>query len=429
MKLETANPNYCATVVQVKTLVPLEGCDNLVGMPLFGLQAIVGKETKIGDMGILFPAEAQLSPEFTRLNSLYRHKEQNANPEAVGYLEDNRRVRAIKLRGHRSDALFMPLTSIGYCLSSTADFMRLKEGDTFDSLEGNLICQKYHIRTKLPCDQQKKQVEKRVDEKLFPEHFDSMQWLRVDRTYHDEEILIVTQKVHGTSIRIGNVPVNRKLTLLERIARKLGVKIQATEFAMVYGSRKVIKDANNPNQQHFYDEDLWTAEGQKLDGLIPENYIVYGELIGWTASGSPIQKHYTYDCLPGTRRLYVYRVSFVNAQGTVADLSWDALVEFCATLGLAPVPELWRGRKRNFKPERWVDTNFRQDGFAHAVGLSLDSPCDEGVCIRIEGQIPEILKLKSPVFLHHETKMLDEEAVDIEETQETVQEEEEAILV
>ena len=38
MKLETTQPNYCATVVRATPLIKLEGLDNLVGFPIFGFK-------------------------------------------------------------------------------------------------------------------------------------------------------------------------------------------------------------------------------------------------------------------------------------------------------------------------------------------------------------------------------------------------------
>jgi hypothetical protein len=44
---------------------------------------------------------------------------------------------------------------------------------------------------------------------------------------------------------------------------------------------------------------------------------------------------------------------------------------------------------------------------------------DEGVCIRVDGIAPYILKVKGPEFYAHETKMLDEEALDVEAEEST----------
>ena len=46
------NPNYAAVVVKIAAINPLEGSDNIVGTPLLGFQAIVGKATQVGDIGI-----------------------------------------------------------------------------------------------------------------------------------------------------------------------------------------------------------------------------------------------------------------------------------------------------------------------------------------------------------------------------------------
>lgn len=230
--------------------------------------------------------------------------------------------------------------------------------------------------------------------------------------------IIVTQKLHGTLLRFSNIPVSRKLSMVERLASSLGVKVQKTEYDHVYGSNRVIKDANNDRQAHFYDHDIWTEAGKKFDEMIPENFVVYGELIGWTPDGSQIQKNYTYRVPHSTNEFYVYRVAQINGQGVMTDLSWDQLKEFCRDRGMKHVPELWRGKHQDFNPEEWLDTNYHDTlhgGYPNAVPLDKESPCDEGICIRVDGLAPYIAKLKAPEFFAHETKMLDEEALDMEE--------------
>lgn len=415
MKLQPPeNANYAATVVAITRITHLENCDNVVGTPLLGFQAIVGKDTKVGDIGIVLPAECQVSEEYARVNNLHRHANLNADENAKGYLEDTRRVKALKFRGHRSDCLFMPLSSLAF---TKADVSQLQPGDTFDVLNNVPICRKYvikrsamaHTRTHAVRDK----VFKRVDEKLLPEHYETGNFFRNRDTLSVSAHVVVTQKLHGTSIRIANTIVRRKLSLRERIAVKLGVKVQQTEFANVYGSRKVIKDVNNPHQVNYYGTDIWSDEGRKLDGIVPENYIVYGELVGWTKNCEPIQKNFTYQIPEGTCELYVYRVAFINAQGRMTDLSWDQLTEFCADLGLRHVPELWRGRLDDLVVEDFLDRKFHAE-LNLGLPLAKGSPCDEGVCVRADGLTPYILKAKSPAFLRHETKMLDQEVTDLE---------------
>lgn len=418
MKLkEPENLNYAAQIVKISVLNKLENSDNLLGAPLLGMQAIVSKETEVGTVGVLFVAETQLSEEYAARNNLFRHKEFNEDKDKAGFIEDNRRVKAIKLRGNRSDALFMPLSSLAY---TKVDLSELKVGDVFEELNGFEICKKYEVKRKsYPTHEKNKhKVFERVDEKLFPRHYDTTQYYRVLDTYKPYTEIIVTQKLHGTLLRFSNIPVKRKLSLVERVVSKLGAKIQTEEYDHVYGSNRVIKDANNERQQHFYEHDIWTEAGKKFDDLIPENFIVYGELIGWTPDGSPIQKNYTYRVPHMTNEFYVYRVAQINPQGILTDLSWDQVKEFCRDRGMKTVPELWRGKHQDFNPEEWLDTNYHDKlhgGYQNAVPLDDESPCEEGICIRVDGLAPYITKLKSPEFFAHETKMLDEEAVDIEE--------------
>jgi hypothetical protein len=423
MKLKTPeNANYSAVVVEIKSLTQLEGCDNVVGTPLLGFQAIVGKDTKPGDLGIVFPAETQLSEEYARINNLHRHGNLNEDEGSVGYLEDNRRVKAMKFRGHRSDCLFMPLESLLYTNVFWDD---LKVGDTFDTLEGHEICRKYVVKTSNKEQRIEKNKDKfiRVDKKYLPEHYDSDNFFRNMDVVPDDKPVVITQKLHGTSIRVGHTIVARQLNFLDKLAKKVGIKVQETEYDYVFGSRKVIKDANNPDQNHFYSTDIWTEEGRKLEGLIPEGYIVYGELVGYTAGNSPIQKNYTYQVPEGTCELYVYRVGFINGQGVLSDLAWEQTVEFCRDRGLKTVPTLWTTTMGEFK-ERvndFMDKKFFEGGYPQAVPLAAESPCDEGVCVRVDGLAPYILKAKSPLFYEHETKMLDEEAEDLESEQSDVE--------
>lgn len=412
MKLQTPkNPGYAATVVKIKNIIPLENCDNVVASTIFGFQVIIGKNTQIGAMGVIFPAETQLSEEYCSENNLYRHQEKNKKNDAKGYIEDNRRIRAIKFRGHRSDALFMPLDSLQCFGVNPSNF---KEGDEFDELNGKEVCKKFVLR--VPCSknnrQPKAKIFSRVDTKFIPEHFYTDNYFKNDRNISPEAEIIVTQKIHGTSIRIANTIVKRKKTLRDHVVRLFGVKTLEHEFDMVFGSRKVIKDVNNPNQNHYYSEDIWSKEGKKFEGLVPENYILYAEIVGYTEAGVPIQSGYTYNYPVGTCGVYIYRVAFVNNSGLVVDLTWEQVKEFCHERGLKYVPELWKGKHKDFVASEYLDKRLK-DIFPSALPLD-PKTVDEGICIRVDRLTPYILKAKSPIFYEHETKLLDKNIQDLE---------------
>lgn len=417
------NPNYCATVVQLPAVrFSLEGLDNIEGVSIFGYQVLVGKGST--GIGVFFPAESQLSDQYCYENNLYRHGDLNANPDEKGYLEDNRRVRAIKFKGNTSNGFFMPLSSLEY---TGVDVSLLNEGDEFDTLNGHEICRKYLVPRKAGRSQPEKADRGfvRADKKFMPEHIDTENFFKNFEKIDPDDEVIVTQKIHGSSIRIANTMVNHKPSLIERVVSLFGAKIVKTEYAYLYGSRKVIKDANNPNQNHFYETDIWTLEGHKLDGLIPENYIVYGELIGWTPEGAEIQKNYSYSIPKGQCELYVYRIAIVNSKGLTTDLSWDQVREFCKSVGLKHVPELFRCKMSDLIRDdfafikTFLDARFF-DGIGLRASLWLgdnEDLVDEGICVRKDGLTPRILKAKSPKFLEHETNLLDKGEEDLESSQ------------
>ena len=429
------NANYAAQIIRVHTIIDLPGLDNLVGVPALGHQALTTKGVLPGELRVAFTAETQLSDEYAYENRLYRDKTLNKGYNAhswegeSGYLEKNRRIRAIKMRGHKSNCLLMPLDSLAYTGVMPHE---LNEGDTFDTLNGHEVCRKYQV----PVKQQhgpKTKVERafrRVDEKLFPEHLETDNYWRNKHLLNLANEVVVTQKLHGTSWRGANVPCLRQKKWHEKLLNRL-IKTPDYEYDTLYGSRKVIKDPKNVNQNHFYKKDIWTDYGLGyVNGIIPEGYIVYGELVGWTEDGQPLQKNYTYHLPKGECELYVYRVAFINGQGVLSDLPWDGVKEWCRARGLKWVPELFRfsgfgptgldpefldGQVETLMDERYNDLHHNHN---HAVDeplpLSDKKSVDEGVCLRQEGIVPLILKAKSPKFLEHETKLLDADEVDME---------------
>lgn len=426
MKLEIKDSaNYAAQVVRVPEPFDLPNADRLVGVGIFGYTVITQRDGNIneGDLAVFFPAESQLSEGIASYANLFRHSELNQDPNEKGYLEDNRRVRALKLRGTISSGLLLPVEVVENFLGG-----KLSEGDVFDHIDGVEICRKYRIKEPVVVDRTVKKIAKafkRVDETLLPEHLDTDQWLRNEHLVHENQNIIVTQKLHGTSVRLARTVVRRKLKWYERVLKRLGLAIAETEYDAVAGSRKVIKDPNNPNQKHFYGEaagDVWTDKLRDVENVIPKGYVIYGEIVGFTKDGKPIQKGHTYEAEPGTNDLYVYRVATVNPDGVISDLSWDQVRGFCDSRGLKYVPELWRGAKKDFILEAFEEKNFsdeyRSVTYPDApVRLSTGGTGkDEGIAIRVEGtqQVPALFKVKNASHYEFETKVLDAGEEDLE---------------
>ena len=418
------NPNYAAFIYEVAQTHPLDGLDNLVGVNVGGYQALTSKQTQPGDLFVAVVAGTQISETFASALNLHRDSSLNADKSQTGYLENNRRVKAIRLRGHASNALLIPLLEFVGVRGAGAD---LRIGAQFDYVDGVEFSRKFVVPTKGNTNNGSAAVKKHksgVTPEQFPEHYDTPQWHRVSQDFAGKDVT-VTQKLHGTSTRISWVEIDRPAKWYEKALLRLGVPVNLKEWKFVVGSRRVIKTEGDGD--HWYSTDIWSeyAQTHNLAEALPKGVMVYGELIGWLPDGTPIQRGYTYNLPKGQAALYIYRVTVAGADGTHYDLSDAAMREFAAQRGLKVVPLLAsfshvegaEGYLAYFL-EMYEDAKFFSypRAFREApVPLSDGSPCDEGVVIRAEGITPHVAKYKNPMFYEFESRAMDRGEVDIED--------------
>lgn len=427
---EVKNVNYCATIARVSNIIELDNCDNVQAAIVLGCQNIVDKNVKKDDMGVFFPVECKLSDEFLSNNNLYRHKEKNVDKEKSGYFEDNGRLKAVKFRKHKAEGLFLPMD----CL----DFINLKAipslGQDFDELNDIPICQKYVIKRKNPQQRnQGKQIKhiSRLVDNQFRLHYDTAQLKKNIHMIKPDSLVSISAKFHGTSAVFANVLVKRKITIRDRIASLFGVKIERTEYDLLYSSRKVIKNDKfrKNKQQSYYTENIWETWANKTKEFIPKGMSVYAEIVGYLSSGSMIQKPYHYACEEGTSELYIYRITQTNTDGIVTELTRPEIDEYCFRNGLTATPLLYYGKAKDIYPNIAIDDDWHDNVLRMLVkdeNFCLnDMMCEfnndevpaEGCVIRVESIYNmEPYKLKNYKFLEYETKMLDSGEEDIEES-------------
>lgn len=442
---EPKNQNYAAIVVEIKTIIPLENCDNVQGAIIMGNQVIVSKDVKVGDIGLYFPLECALSKEYLSNNNLYNKPELNIDNTKKGYFDENGRIRCQRFRGHKSEGLYMPIGSLSFIFpdifnpSSTGlwykgDF-KINIGDCFDELNDTPICSKYIVKSNRITSQPKnrnskfnKKYESKLIENQFRFHQDTNMLYSNLHKIKPDSLISCTYKMHGTSHISSYILCKKKLNWFEKLLIKLGVNIKTEEYDYVYSSRKVIKNNElNPIAQHYYSEDIWGIVHKELEPFLQKGLSIYCEIVGFLPNGGAIQKDYDYGCEPTKHAIYIYRITSTNIDGKVIEFSAKQVQDFCKKNGLNAVPELYYGYAfRSVSPElieQYSEEDWRTHWLQEIKEKYNEKNCyicknkvpEEGCVVRIEGNDFEAYKAKSNAFYARETKQLDKGELNIED--------------
>lgn len=419
------NPNYSANVVSLPPSRKHSNADRLQVFTIDFSNVITDLSYKEGDLVVYFPVECKINAEFLSFINAFSKKELNNNKEISGFFSDSGRVRAIKLRGERSEGFVLKVSEIERFFNEKIDW---RTDQLFDQIGDTIICEKYIIPIKpgTQKDPNKKvaKVNRLVDDQ-FRFHIDTENLRRNSHKIDPNDIISVSYKLHGTSGIWSNILVKRNLSWYEKILIKLGININKYEYDIVYSSRKVIK---NPflelNKSHFYDSDIWGETLTQIKDKIPPGITLYGEIVGFTKTGQSIQPKYDYGCLPDKSKLYIYRITFTNINGDCFEFNPTQIQEFCDKYGLLTPKLYYYGPAKDLFPNldisnHWIE-NFileleKEYNNKPCFMCSNDVPC-EGIVVRKVNMFNyEAYKLKSPEFLQFETKILDENIAGMEE--------------
>lgn len=304
MKLEVRedSKNYACTVVKLPPKQKVEGLDKLVKVTVFGNDVLTQKDTDEQQLYLFFPAECQISSSYLSVNNEFRESQLNNDTNKKGYFEPSGRVKAIKFKGIISTGYLAPVSTLDALLKKP---LWLKEGLEFTDIDGVNICKKYIIKYEQGERQSK---ESRYNKKLqrfdklvpnqFRFHTDTSQLARNLHVFNPEDIIVITDKWHGTSAVFANVLINKTLTWKEKLAKWLGIDVVTTKYDDLYSSRSVIKNRyiNKEATEGFYGEDIWAVVHNEIKSKIESGISLYGEIVGYLPSGKMIQKDYDYGC-------------------------------------------------------------------------------------------------------------------------------------
>lgn len=384
---------HCGFVVKVTELRKHSNADRLQIATFFGNDTSVDLSVKVGDIGVYFPVDLQLSEEYCAKNNLVRKKDENGN-NIGGFLDpDKRNIKAIKLRGEKSDGLFMPLKSFAYCydidlaeeegkeVEPLAKRIPLNIGDHVTVLNGHEICKKYIPKKQNRVDGYSVGNHTRKTKvpyaPLFAEHADTEQLAYNHGAFKAGDEVEITLKMHGTSQRTGYLPVLQpvKKTFWQKLFKKEPNPVYAYDY--VSGTRRVVmEDFEGGNS--FYGSNEFREPHHKLFvGKLNKGETVYYEVVGFTHTGVPIMAdgsnkgldkefikmygdttRFSYGCEPTGEKtyfgeddhgkfqitevvpqsdVYVYRMTMTNEDGFVVEYTPDFMRYRCEQMGVKTV--------------------------------------------------------------------------------------------
>lgn len=451
LKIRDDSANYTATVIKLPVKQAITGLDKLVQVEVYGNTCLVGKDSDPTVLYLYFPAGTKLSQRFLTCNDLYRDAQMNAHPDQKpGFFEPNGKIKGLKLKGIVSNGFVIPLASLELMLpySEGGDISELEIGNEFNEWCGFEVCRKYFV----PRPEQRAAGEKqpKINNKLanlmipnqFRFHGDTAILAKNLHQFQPSDILVITDKWHGSSCILSKVLINVKLTKWQKWWNKWIPLPKFTDriFGYHYSSGKPksnlvkgIVGVYENDGPDYYSNNIWKNAYEQYKDNIEDGISLYGELVGFVATKSEpgaisipayIQKLYDYGCsvdidnAPLTR-FVIYRITYTKPNGEFIEFSWQQIKDYCAKYSLETVPELYFGKADHFVGhiadgvkidlEYWQQTLFndivktyiREQDCVHCN----NKVAAEGVVIRRDGHLNkyDVYKVKSKRFVFGET--------------------------
>ncbi len=375
-KSEKMKEEYCASIVRVQHIEPVENSDNLVKTVIGGYNIVCNKATiNEGDVVIYCKNETRLNYEFLSKNNLFEmgSRELNSNydevqklldegkeaeaKKLVGFFNKKGRLKMIRLRGCPSMGIIFREDAL---VKWNDRFKDVKLEDyidhdddgneipfNFDTVDGVMFIKAYvpefhgnKKRAPQGTTPRKKKSVKLFD-RIIPEYFkfnyDTKMLNDNIWRFKPDDSVYITVKMHGTSAIFANVPtkVPKRLNPLQFVGN-LGIRFSSlfvssdkreeylekhlfpnyrVEYGNICSSRRVPRNRyiGQDDADGFYDFDIWNWYNQKIKDYIPEGMTVYGEVCGYIPDTDTMyQAPFDYGCDVGKCFLMPYRITTIS---------------------------------------------------------------------------------------------------------------------
>ncbi len=440
LSIKNLGSNYLARVIKLPAPQPHPNANKLSLILNQGQTIVVGLDSKEDDICILFSLESKINSEFLSFINAYSDPELNRDKTKKQFFSHRSRVKATKLRGILSEGYLHPITEVNDWLKSKGIKFRFSEkdiGTEFDLIDDLLLVEKYinpETLKKLGQLNQTKGGKVKKESRIIDNQLrlspDYRHLKREIYSIKPDDYIDISSKWHGCNALIQRGLTKRKLSFIEKILQKFGVKIDDKEYSLLYASRRCLKSEEFRDfpAQSYYSSNVWQTVAERYKESIKNGICLYGEIVGYTSEGGSIQKingkTYDYGCEVGKCEFVVFRITYTSLAGDVYEFSAQQLIDYCVRHGLKHVPFYYIGSARDKYPELDLNNHWHENFLNKLINEYLEKDdiycknkglADEGIVLskRINGF--EGLKLKSARFILGESNEADIGEVNIED--------------
>lgn len=497
---KTYNSAYVARVVKITNLKPIKGSKKLQYTTVCGYPVIVDENTKLNDIMIFVPSGCAINKDFLGKNNLYEPSSYKLNSNRFevdkyileyeketdkkkkdkilkniknlsGFFQKNGKVKAINLLKHPSQGFLIDFkNSITKWIGDfQVDWMGYV-GTSFDVISVDdkdfVFCEKFipeheKIRSENIKNNAKKPIN--LTDKLNKKAFEFDRMIEGQFSFHikpkmlntnieylkPDTVVQISSKWHGASWIVGNILYNKKLSIWDKLKKKLGFKIKEVIYDDVYSSSSSIKNPSiNHNTNNFYKSNIWKSVNDVVYPFLDKGMIAYGEVVGYLPNSIKlIQKNYDYGCSLGQFKIIIYRIVKVDENSNKTEFTSSEIRDWCENklkrkfenfnslieeVPFTPVYELYYGKLSDLYPDLEINEDWHENILNRLMSderFYMNQKCHycrnnvptEGIVVRVENNNNKIecYKLKCHDFYLYEQSLLDKGEIDIE-TEETL---------
>ena len=296
-------------VVKITKISPHNNADRLEVCHIKGWECVTKKDQfKVGDLAVYVPVDARIP---------YALEERLFKDAKIKL--DHGRIKTIRLRGMVSQGLLIKPDQV-------PELGALKEEQ---DVAGALKITKYEPPEPGNSGVGPKSGKQRKKTPGFIRYTDieNIKWY--NDAFKDGDLVVMTEKLHGTSARYTLTPTEPK-NIWQKIKKFFGLDLG---MDLVCGTRETEQYETDPFS-------TWAKIGRQfcIKQKLKPGEIVFGEIIG-----NGIQTGYDYGYVPGHHGFFVYDVSVLHEDGTRRFLDHEEIAVWCLFRGLNMVPVFYIG--------------------------------------------------------------------------------------